>query len=102
MRNNKTCSHSVEAPAPKNNERPIAPVNLNLANLSLTKFLNLAKGSSESNASNISITGVALVANLKLMNIKANATNDVAPTSAVLVSKIFIQTLSKATESNHK
>ena len=92
----------MEAPAPKKRESAIAPVNLNLAKRSLTKLLNLARGSSESNASKISITGVALVASLKLVNIKMNATSDVAPTSPVLVNKIFIQTLSNPTESNHK
>ena len=102
FRNNKTCSHSVEAPAPKNKERATAPVNLNRANRSLTKLLNLARGSSESNASKISITGVALVANLRFVNININAINEVAPTSAVLVIKIFIQTLSNATESNQR
>ena len=102
FKNSKTCSQSDDAPAPKNNERATAPVNLNLANLSLTKFLNLANGSSESNASKISITGVALVASLKFENMKIKATKEVAPTSADLVKRILIQTLSKFIELNHK
>ena len=70
LMNSNTCSQRVEDPAPKNRDKPRAPVSLNLANFSLTKLLNLARGSWASKASNISITGVARVASLKFVNIK--------------------------------
>ena len=100
--NKSTCSHSVELPAPKNNDKPSAPVSLNLANLSLTQLLNLARGSWVSNASNMSITGVARVANLKLVNINRKAMVVVAATRPSLVKRIFTHTSFKFTESNHK
>ena len=80
----------------------MAPVSLNLANLSLTQLLNLASGSSESKASNISLTGVALVANLRFIKINKNAIKEVTPTKPILVKSILTHTLFKLIESNHK
>jgi len=48
------------------------------------------------------MTGVALTANRKFVKINIKASNDVAPTKAPLVRRIFIQTEFKFTESNHK
>ena len=50
----------------------------------------------------MSITGVALTASLKLININANAKRDVAATRIDFVKRIFIQTEFRSTESNHK
>ena len=100
--NNKTCSQRVEDPAPKNRDKASAPVSLNLANLSLTQLLNRARGSCVSKASNISITGVARVANLRLINIKAKAIVVVAPTSPSRVNSIFTHTSLRFTESNQR
>jgi hypothetical protein len=45
----------------------------------------------------MSITGVALTASLKLININANAKRDVAATRIDFVNRIFIQTEFKST-----
>src|SRR6056300_2057193 len=50
----------------------------------------------------MSITGVALTASLKLIKMKANANSDVAATKTDFVTRIFIHTEFKSTESNHK
>ena len=100
--NKSTCSQRVEEPAPRNKDKPRAPVSLNLANLSLTQLLNLANGSCVSKASNISMTGVARVANLRFINIKIKAIVVVAATRPRRVKSIFTHTSLRFTESNHK
>ena len=50
----------------------------------------------------MSITGVALVANLRFIKINKNAIKEVTPTKPILVKSILTQTLFKLIESNHK
>ena len=102
FKNSRTCSHNCDAPAPRKSDKPIDPQSLYLKNLSFVQALNLDNGSWDSNDSKISITGVALTANRKLMKIKAKANNDVAPTKEALVNRIFSHTEFKLTESNHR